>query len=658
MARNRALKPRTPSTYENSSHGDWGSMLPRDDRTINTSLCKVNMIRPKFKEGPTTVRPWPALDYADPSKLVPGFKHADGHGQNIWVVSCPAVKFVGLPTGSQFTFLLYPPHLVDANPALKDENPYVILYNACANACEAGDFGPGRLWNPYWTKLLKRAKGQVGTPLPKPNRIAFMQGEVYVAGDKDFIALKDRGVPLGGHEKDDLVVLQFSGSSFISLLDLLDTEKAPVPAGDFTKQPWLKSQFGDPTGLPQADGSVKGGLFVHFFNPNKAKIVDGQIKVRLKDGKVVQKNVKLVKASGQTYQKERTTWDGKIKDMQGYEIAVTSSYKDESQQIHAPDMDAARAERVRDHFQFWWDDENDPNEKGLLRIPCVEEQCRYMAQGLAGVTEVDKLFRFAWGDHTEFFNDEINGILRARRVAVMPGTPEEKAAARAGGRQARTDPTMSPSQAPADEIYDDVAGDDEAGEETAGEAGEVDGEGTALDTTEGVDEIAGDDLPEGTEEDPAVEAALAEEEAAGGESGEEYQDPDEPQAANQTVSDEELFPEGTGSGNEEDEALAAEAGEDEAAEGEGEGEGEPTDEGSEPAEEIVADGAKAKAAEARMAESSRLAKERAGKRVTPPPATAKPVPAKTAPVATKPTGKPAGKAPPAPSKPAGKTNKK
>jgi hypothetical protein len=383
----RSLKARSRSVYDNEVHGRGDSRIPRDDLTINERLCAVTMIRPNFDKGPLYFRPWPALSYEDPQNtLSPGRIGLAPRAQSHWIVRMPAAKYVGLndPSCDRSTFLLYRPGDKEA----KNNNPFRILSYGAKDAHDAGKFGSGRAWNSEWNRLLQGSKGK-GAELGRPTALWFVQGAVYANGDKDY--LESRSEPYGSGPKDDLVVLQLPTSAGGALMDLLDIEKKKTPAGA-EENPSLAFYYGDAVGRFDPEKFTCGpGLVIVVFNPKKTRIT------------------------------EDSSFDGKLKDVQGYEVAIQPDYVDSNDDIYNPELSGQALQTVFDHWQFWEDDP-DSGEQGLLRFPCIEEQCLLIAKGFRPVSQ---LLHFAWADHPEFFTDEVNSVIRARRAVVMPGDPEE-----------------------------------------------------------------------------------------------------------------------------------------------------------------------------------------------------------------------------------------
>ena len=387
---NRRLQPRGQSKYNNAVHGRRESSAPPDDRTINNALARVNLVRCKYNDGPMVIRPWPALDPVDPNNnLLPGRWGINPTEINPWIVRVPVAKYVGLNDDKceRCTFILYEPW---RHEECKGNNPYRVLFFAAKQAFDAGEFGTGQSWDPKWNKIMSGGRGR-GAELPGPSAMWFMQGFLLANGDKDYVA--DRGLPMGMDEKDDLVIAQLSSSAGDALVDLLGTPRAEgnIPEGaNEETHPHEFMRFGDPTGhyIPTTK-EVKGGIIATIFNPKKTKI----------EGK-------------------NSSWNGEIKDAQGYEAAVNKSWTSENREKYINDLDADQVAKVFENWQFWFADEA-TKQQGILNVPSPEEQCVMLAKAFQSVPE---LIEYAWSDHEdEFMTEEVRGILRKRRSAVVPG---------------------------------------------------------------------------------------------------------------------------------------------------------------------------------------------------------------------------------------------
>jgi len=388
---NRGLKPRSRDTYTNEQYGRQDSSLPPDDLTINERCCRVNLLRPRYNEGIMVFRAWPALLPEDPENMLEnGRVTPNDRGQGNWIRRMPTADYIGLPDGDceKATFILYRP----GDKPARQRNPYRLFYFACKAANDAGEFGNGRAWDSKWNKLMKGSK-KGGAAIQRPKNRWFIQGEVYVNGDKDY--MEDRELPLGADEDDDLTIIQLPDSGGENIMGLLDVRKK-VWDGDEEAIPSLPFVYGDPCGIfdPEA-GVVNGGLLMTIFNPKKVKSI-----------------------------KKHTSWDGKIADVQGYEAAVAKSFKHDGE-VYRADLDAERTLRVFEKWQFWMPDpdQEDPDPAdGILYVMPEEEQCLRIARAFK---KIPKLLRFAWADHPEFFTEEVKAVLAERVTAAMPGSDDE-----------------------------------------------------------------------------------------------------------------------------------------------------------------------------------------------------------------------------------------
>ena len=477
----RGLKPRTKDTYSNEAHGMGDSSLPMNDHTINTRTCKVNLIRPNAKKGPMIFRPWPALDYADPSQLERGRISAKSTGLGHFIRRQAAAVFAGRSDGvcEKHTWLLYDPSATEEE---KKNNPYDVLYWKCWRAEDSGKFASGKSWDAEWNKILKGSQkdGGTGADLSRPTGLYFMQGELYANGDKDY--LSDRDLPLGAAQNDDLVVVQLSQGAGMNLFKLFSQERKEFD-GDEDTNPAIRYRLGDPCGIPQKDGSVKGGWFLHIWHPGKFK---------------------AFKPAKPAF----SSWNGEITaGKQGYEIYGSKEMPVDGKVI-GPSLSVERAEVVKNKWQYWTPSD-DGSQQGLLYIPSQDEQCLLVAKCFR---TMPGMIQQAWADHPEFFTDDVKAVLRNRTQVVIPNNEpiDEEPAPKPG--KTRKDPTVEEidpdtdefvdEDAPEDEVEDEVVDDDvEAGTEDEPEDGSEDEpeDGDPAEDAES-DEFAEDEPEEGTDE--------------------------------------------------------------------------------------------------------------------------------------------------------------
>ena len=419
----RKLTPRSASNYDNRAHGRRESSAPPDDKTINHNLTRVNVIRPKWGGGPLVFRAFPALDPTKDFPMpLPGRMGIDPREVNEFMVRVPVASYVGLSTqgAEKSTFILYEPWLADEKRA---NNPYRVFYFACKDAHKSGAFGNGRGWDGRWNPLMVGGKGR-GAEISNPSARWYIQGYVLANNEKDYIAERD-GVAMGLGEDDDTVLIQLSVSAGDGLLDLLATQRpAEKIPNNVTPEshPWRFLTYGDPTGVPNADGSqLSKGVFMTVFDPKKVKNIT-----------------------------THTTWDGTIKETgQGYESAISRKFVAANGKEVSADMDAAALAKAKDSWQFWFDDPGS-GQKGLLKVPSIEEQCLMIAKGFKDVPE---LLEFAWADHPEFMTNDVVGVLRARRSALAPDGSANNPPPGYSNDNVQTDASMG--DANADDFQDD-----------------------------------------------------------------------------------------------------------------------------------------------------------------------------------------------------------
>ncbi len=515
----RKLAARKESGYDSKVDGRRESFTPKGDHTINTSVAAVRLIRPMYEKGPLVYRIFPCRSYTEPNtKLLRGRKSAEPGDYTEWQVRVAAAKMVGMPDCDTITFNLYSPTKKDK--AYRDANPYSIFYWACKRACDSGEFGNGQAWDARWNKLMKGSKKTGAANIKPPEAIFYSQGAVYINGDKDYMD-GERTKPLGLSPDDDLVIVANPQSAGPSITELFDKQKDEYDSEAAEKSYSVPFVFGDPVGVFNAkERVVKGGKFIQIFNP------------------------KVTKVKG-----PNSTWDGKIKDISGYEAAVLGEFKDSAGVVHTPSLDSDDVDVIFDKVQFWWDDE-DSGEKGILNFPDYEEQASLVARAFK---TIPSLLRFAWADNEEYMTDDVKGILAARVSTVIPGKDgeegeegEEGAPATSKKPKTATDPTVRAGKPPAAK---------KGGKPPApAPEEEEEGEEEEETTEEEEEEVEGEEEETTTEEEEETTEEEEEEEVEGEEEEEE------------TTTEEEEEVEGEEEATEEEEEATTEEEEEEATE--------------------------------------------------------------------------------------------
>jgi hypothetical protein len=469
MATKRRLAARTPASYDSRVHGKRESYIPAGDHTLNLSVATVNLVKPKYKDGPMVFRPFPHLSYEDPeNQLQPGRSSGEPGAYTHWHIKVKCAYFVG--TDDPKTFILY--HPKDAQDK-KNSNPFMVFYWAAKRAYDSGAFGTGQSWDPQWNKLFKGTKKE-GAKIDKPANVYFFQGAVYTNGDRNYMEEKDREKPYGLGPNDDLTVIQAKGSGGGSAIEVLDRtldEYEGDPETDFN----APFEFGDPVGKFLAKKRVvAGGVFIEIFNPKVTKIEGAN-----------------------------SSWDGKIADVQGYEAAILKEFELNGT-TYKPRLDTSDVDFIFNKCQFWFDDEKS-KEKGLLNIASDEEQAVWLAQAFRSVP---KLVSYAFSERDELLTDDVKGILAARVSSVVPGEDDEEEEDK-GKKKVKKDPTLA-GKKPKPKDEDEEEDEDEEGDEDGrrrggrgrggrGEAGQEAGKKPAKDEDEEEEEEEGDE--EGDEDE-------------------------------------------------------------------------------------------------------------------------------------------------------------
>jgi len=387
----RSIRPRNPENYDNETDSRIGqSNLMPGNFCLNETLGPCTMVRPSYREGMLVFRPWPQLDYANPSsKLQPARKSRQPHGQTNWLVKVMCVNFMGIPeSGHVYSFNLYHPRDLTG----RETNPYMIFYRACQRAYRNGSFGVSMHWRGDWNRLMIAEKGK-GAAIPKPSPRWYIQGHCYVSGTTVYADRADLDYkPYGLHPDDPLVVFQLSRSVGDALLDMLDIEKNPeevIPSEQKLPVRDLSEYFyyGSATGIfDESQRTLSSGLILTVYNPKVIRI-----------------------------ETKHTSWDGKMENVQDYAVALSRFYKTKDGRKYTADMNAEDVQQIFNKAQFWFDDP-DTGDPGILRFLLPEQQVELIARAFSSVAS---LVEYAFSDHDEYLTNDILAILRKRKTIVL-----------------------------------------------------------------------------------------------------------------------------------------------------------------------------------------------------------------------------------------------
>lgn len=394
----RNLKPRTADTYDEDNQLEGrgaGGGLPPDDYTVKEDLCNVEVIRPRYKEGPLYFGVFPQLDPKDPeNRLRPGRVKAAALAQTKWIHKEYCAPYIG--KDEKVTYIM--PHRTrQKKEFFKD--PYWVFYKACKDAEEAGKFGKGMAWSGTWNQLMKGSKTKGGAAIVHPKPKFYMQGYVFQNGDRNYMDDEDRELPYGLQADDPLVVIEINENAGLQLMKLLDTPNKGFDGEVDESDPdslWEAFAYHAIGRIDYEEKTISGGKILLVFNPGVTKI------------------------------SEKTSWDGqkpKNKAPWNYEAAVRNVFKVDDHKYTAT-LKGDQFDEVFNKVQFWRDAtaEDGTVQPGLLRYLSTEEKCLLIAKAFASVP---KLVKFAWADHDEFLTDDVKGVLNSRASAVNPGTAGE-----------------------------------------------------------------------------------------------------------------------------------------------------------------------------------------------------------------------------------------
>ncbi len=470
--------------------------MPPGNKCINTALGSVQLVRPQGDKGQCLLRAWPAPGLEDPANSVQPCRNSQAPGDiTEFMVKVMAAAFIGLGEDKR-TFLCY----LSGDQAGAEESPYRRFTKTCFQAKKVGKFhGSDNMeWKGTWNKYMEGNKGKGGPAIPDITGIWHLQGHVYINGDQKYMTA-DRGfVPLGMGDNDPLPVIQITDNVGGKLKnELLDTPKDTWEGDD----PMAPYKY-DPIGVFDPDTrTMKGGMFIGIFKPNVYKLP-------VPPGSTDPKN------PGKPHpQLTPTTWDGQPPKTKagiwGYDAYLRRQYiAEKGQPTLTADMDAAQTATMLKKYRFWLPDPDDKTSQGLLHIMSAEEQMREIAEAYAAEP---KLVRFALGDQSELFTDEIEAILNNKKTFVNPGVakvhdepdPDLQPEGEPEAPPAARTKTAKDVVAPPGDIHDYAS--EFGGDPSAPAEEEPDAESTAEVEAPPVDETPAEEVP--VEAEAGVEGA-------------------------------------------------------------------------------------------------------------------------------------------------------
>lgn len=434
----RRIVPRNKDSYSNAKDGmSAGLGVRANDKCFNTKAHNLRVIYPN-SDSFVFFRPFAALDpTSEKPKLLPGRESMEAFGQSQWIVRVPICKYVGTVERHRVSYVIHGPGQAEQ----RNEDPYVVLYNAMYRAKERGEVGRGR-WRPEWAKLLANTKRELAKITP-PDFIWVTQGLCYAAGDKVYVSERGRSEPLGAADEDPLTVLTLSSGAGRNLLRLLDTPRRnieEVDEVDLDRNYLYGSAVGD---YDEASGTLKGGLIIGVFRPNNRTSVEN-----LPPFNPAKKSTVV------------TSFDGKLGDIIGYEVSLHRAISLD-RTLYSSSLSAEQTDANFNKAQFFFGDEE--HDDGIIKVHSLEQKLEFLALAFSDMPGV---LRFGWFGRDDFFTPEVEKILRKSVTSVSPlgdeeenedeGEDEERQSKRVNKSSASKSPIAGRSR-----VHDELEEDDE-----------------------------------------------------------------------------------------------------------------------------------------------------------------------------------------------------
>jgi hypothetical protein len=443
------LKPRSKSTVKRNllpKDSDSGNLLPKNNHFINPNAKNIRLLNPDcYRKGGTySVRIWNMLDPEDPTKLLNGrLDTNDVAGLGGVSISEPVYicSYAGIhPNNTPAQNINY--DAKDCNPVsyiiARDkesvvdgisfwEEPYIKFSKVAKDAAKSGRFAQNRKWDSDWNCLLSAKMPAIS----KWKQQYFIIGSVYNNGpDLDLVRehihyesgnksvdkeIARDGVPLGDRADDPLVVTPISVSTGRKILQMFCKPKETAVEGNLDLNPSLMYKYGDPCGIyNHQTRTVKDGVFVHLFNPDKFLP-----KQDTKKGEKDPYNVFNRQLSAySTYVPGQSA-----KEIIEYEVSLSTMIPGPNGALR-PSLTTEQVENITSkHLFFWREDQSDPADSFLLYEPSIEERCLWIAKAFRFVPQLVELCWMSNPEYLEF--DSVKAVLRNRTQVTIPDAADD-----------------------------------------------------------------------------------------------------------------------------------------------------------------------------------------------------------------------------------------
>ena len=177
------------------------------------------------------------------------------------------------------------------------------------------------------------------------------------------------GVPLGAGPDDDLTVIEVNKSAGDAIMKLLDCRK----------KKWDGDPEEDPTGpvpVRRCCGQTAGGM--------------GRSRVGCSSLSSIRRT-----------RRSRRTPRGMVRSISSRASRLRFPRSTSTTgEIYTPGMDPEQVANIFARWQFWFDNPEDEDDKGLIYIPTDEEKFLWLARGFVAQP---KLFSYAMSDHPDLY---------------------------------------------------------------------------------------------------------------------------------------------------------------------------------------------------------------------------------------------------------------
>lgn len=436
-------RPREDDDFSFADNSMPSNRVPKGDMTIKKDAPKLDMVRPAWngKTG-TTIRPLPCFDVHNTEEdvLLPARRSAKEDDMSDWIRGYPAAKYVGLE--DKFTFLLYDPRAERRGEYSRASNPYVIFQRAIEDANSSGEamIGSRDVMTAKWAPLTNHRSQKFA--IKRPDYLYFMQALVY---QHDGEILLSGGLPKGLGDNDAPQVLELSKSAVNTMMALLRQQNEGVFDDDDM------SQFVYPDVC-----SLSDGFYITFYNPEK-HMVSRNDKDASEPEEEEEEEMELGEDGGEEADNKQQARRG------GWECMISDTFRFQTERgWKKPKRDlTAKADLIMDRI-YWW--------QNVLHVPCHEELARLVASAFRGMPD---LLYYAWQHNSEFFTDEVKGVLKARTQgagAEVPSLDDDDEYVPPNRRQSRASAAL-----PSTDSFVEDADDEEEGDNYELDDDQVDG---------------------------------------------------------------------------------------------------------------------------------------------------------------------------------------